>query len=218
MRPVTLSITLAAADQNGIGLSQTTAGAANLTITGALATGGVATLEDEHGRQVIIVSDGSDESGLIFTTTGTDADGNTIIEEITGPGAGLTVTSALMFQTVTQIAVDGAITGNVEVGTNGVGATKWVIPNHHANPFNIGFGCDATGTINYTMQHTFDAVDSAPLDATNVSPVPTAFAHEFTAAKTADDDGNYAFPVRAMRVLVNSGTGTVATTWLQAGI
>ena len=218
MRPITLSIALAASDGNGICTTQTTTGADDLTINGALATGGVATLEDEQARQVIITSAGSDESGLTFTVTGTDADGNTIIDAVTGPGASATVTSGLMMQTVTNIAVDGAITGNVTVGTNGVGATKWIKPNLHISPFDVRFGCDVTGTINYTMQHSFDDVDSVPLDSTNVSDVPTAFAHANTAAQTADDNDSYTSPVRAMRVLVNSGTGTVATTWIQAGI
>ena len=66
-----LSSTIAAADPNGVCLTQSTGGAANLSINGALTSGSVATLVP--ARNATITSGGSSETGKTFTFTGTDA-------------------------------------------------------------------------------------------------------------------------------------------------
>jgi hypothetical protein len=81
----------------------------------------------------------------------------------------------------------------------------------YANPFNIGIGVVVTGTVNYTIQHTFD-------DIFNSAVTPVWFNHPTLTAQTANADGNYAFPVRAVKVLVNSGAGTATATVIQAGM
>lgn len=75
-------------------------------------------------------------------------------------------------------------------------------------PFAVGFGVVVTGTVNFTVQHTFDDVQ-----ATGVT--PTWFDHSSVAAKTANTDGNYAFPVRAIRLKQNSGSGSCVMTVIQ---
>ena len=65
MQPISVTVgPLDAADDNGIAQSQTTAGAADLTLNGALVSGGVATFDSP--RQVIITSGGND-TGVTFT-------------------------------------------------------------------------------------------------------------------------------------------------------
>ncbi len=59
----------------------------------------------------------------------------------------------------------------------------------------ISYACGVTGTVNYTVQHSLDGV--------------RFFDNADNESKTVDADGNYVFPVRAVRVKVNSGTGTV---------
>ena len=110
-----LSSDIAAADPDGVCAAQTTGGAANLTINGALATAGVATLLP--ARNVTITSAGSSETGKSLTITGTDVNGNAVTESIAGPGGSATVATTAIFSTVTQVAVDGALTGNVTVGS-----------------------------------------------------------------------------------------------------
>ncbi len=78
------------------------------------------------------------------------------------------------------------------------------------SPFNVGIGVVVSGTVNYTIQHTFDNIQDA-------SVTPTWFSHPTLASLTANADGNYAFPVTAVKVLVNSGTGSATATFLQAG-
>lgn len=103
-----------AADPDGISTSQTPAagGAQNLTITGALASGGVATL---GYRRKVTITAAADDSGRTFTVTGTDANGVALTEDITGPNATL-VTGAKEFLTVTQISVDANTAGAVTAG------------------------------------------------------------------------------------------------------
>ena len=110
-----LSSTIAAADPNGVCLTQSTGGAANLSIDGALTSGSVATLVP--ARNATITSGGSSETGKTFTFTGTDVSGNAVTEAISGPGTSATVSTTKVFKTITQIAVDAALTGDVTVGS-----------------------------------------------------------------------------------------------------
>ncbi len=81
--------------------------------------------------------------------------------------------------------------------------------NTNISPFNVGFGVIVTGTVNYTVQHTFDD------PAVGFS---TWFSHPTVANETTNMDGNYAFPVTGIKLLVNSGDGTATLKLIQAGI
>ena len=103
-----------ALDADGISVAATLSGSGNLTLGGALTSGGSATFN--AGRVVTLLSAG-DDSGDKFTVTGTDVNGDTQTEEITGANAG-TATGSKYFKTVTQISTDGASAGNVSAGIN----------------------------------------------------------------------------------------------------
>lgn len=96
------------------------------------------------------------------------------------------------------------------VSKTGTGETAVVVVDHYRNPFNIGFAVVVSGTITYTVQHTFDDV----LDA---AVTPTWFNHLTATGLTVSTDGNYAFPVRGIRVSNTSGAGTTTLTVIQAG-
>ena len=74
-------IEAAAADPDGISTAQNLSEADDLTITGALASGGSVTFDEP--RNVTITSTG-DDTGVTFTVTGTDETGAAQTEEITG--------------------------------------------------------------------------------------------------------------------------------------
>ena len=95
------------------------------------------------------------------------------------------------------------------VSKTGTGSSSALVMNTNVSPFNVGFGVVVTGTVNYTVQHTFD--DPAV-------GFTTWFSHPTIAGKTDNQDGNYAFPVTGVKVLVNSGDGTATMNLLQAGI
>jgi hypothetical protein len=91
----------------------------------------------------------------------------------------------------------------------GAGSTSPVVANTNTSPFNVGFGVIVSGTVNYTVQHTFDD----PADGFS-----TWFPHPTIASLAANADGNYAFPVTGIRLTVNSGGGTATLKLIQAGI
>lgn len=62
------------------------------------------------------------------------------------------------------------------------------------NDVRISYAVSVSGTVNYTVQHSLDGI--------------TYFDNTDTAAQTTSQDGNYVFPVRDVRVKVNSGSGT----------
>lgn len=66
-------------------------------------------------------------------------------------------------------------------------------------PTVIGLGLIISGTVECTVQHTFE--DPASGSA-------TWFDHPFLADITASTDGNYSYPVAGVRISVASGDGT----------
>lgn len=107
--PVALSATAVAA-------AQAVAAAGNLTINGASASGGVATLDVP--RTVSIVSTGADTTQTA-TVTGTDAYGIPMSEAIAFNGTN-TVAGQKAFKTVTRVAISAALAGNASVGSTDV--------------------------------------------------------------------------------------------------
>lgn len=212
MKPMNYTIALAAADADGVCASQTPVGAGALTLDGALVSAGVAVLGTGQVQRQVLITAAADESGRVFTVVGTSSSGVIITETIAGPNA-TTVAGTLDYADITSVSVDAATAGAIEVGTNGVGSTSWFPMDVHRNPFNAGFSCDVTGTVNFTVQHTFEDVLRAAAGT-----VHKAYDHASVAAATADADGNYAFAVMAVRILINSGTGTVAGAFIQSGI
>lgn len=106
------------ADADGVSAVQTLGSAGDFTIGGALASGGVATFDVP--RNVTLTGATTDHSARTFTITGTDEFGNAVVEELAGPNNS-TVSGKKAFKTVTQVAVDGAISTNgVSVGCGDV--------------------------------------------------------------------------------------------------
>lgn len=95
------------------------------------------------------------------------------------------------------------------VSKTGAGSSSPIVMNTNISPFNVGFAVIVDGTVNYTVQHTFDD------PATGFS---TWFDHPTVATESTSQDGNYAFPVTGVKVLVNSGGGTATLKLIQAGI
>ncbi len=101
----------------------------------------------------------------------------------------------------------------VVVTTSGVSVSAPIPLDHYAEPFNVGFGVVVTGAATYTVQHTFNDVFAANF----VPASATWFDHATVAAVAVSADGNYAFPVRAVRVNQTAGVGSTSATFIQAG-
>ena len=91
----------------------------------------------------------------------------------------------------------------------GTGSSSSLVMNTNITPFNVGFGVSVTGTVTYTIQHTFDS------PATGFT---TWYPHPTIANEIDNQDGNYAFPVTGIKLLVTAGDGTATLSLIQAGI
>ncbi len=174
--PYRTSVALTAAVTNGICLSQTLGAAGKLTINGSLASGGVATLTSTScvARRVGITSAGND-SGITWTITGTNRYGVVHNETLAGANAG-TANSVKDYATVTSIAGSAASASTVTAGTNTVASTEWRVFDIYREFFSVGLGFTATGTINATVEITFDdplAAQPGSLEPASAQP-PTA--------------------------------------------
>lgn len=218
MNPINCPLTIAAADPDGISLSQTPSGATNLTITGAFAAAGVATLTP--ARRVAIVS-GANISNRTFTVTGTDRNGNAQSETLTGPNVA-TVYTAADFLTVTQIAISGTAAGAVTAGTNAVASGPWLFPTREITPFNLALTLENSGTTSQ-VDYTYDDPNWVLTPwGTTVEPLstvpPTLWQLPTLTAVTGNAEGSFERPCFAFRVTITAGAGTATLKAIQAGL
>jgi hypothetical protein len=97
------------------------------------------------------------------------------------------------------------------ISKTSAGTTAWIPVDYKQNPFNVGFGVVATGTLTYDIEHTFDDIFDSTV-------TPTAFKHATVVGQTASKDGNYSAPVRAVRLNVTAFTSGSATLTLLQGL
>lgn len=210
MRPITVTVgPLVAASANNISLSQTPAGAGALLLNGS--TAGVL----DTPRQVLFTF-AADETGHNFVVTGKNGTGDTQSETVAGTTAG-TKATVLSYKTVTSITISAAATGALTVGTNGVADSPWVRLDPWSNSY-VSIQCTASGTVNYTVQQTLDDPNSPtnpvlPSAMTWVSSNDTA-----AVGATGSIQTNYGFTPTWARIVLNSGTGTVVSTFAQTGV
>lgn len=103
----------------------------------------------------------------------------------------------------------------VTVGSQAISAP---IPlDHYQGPFNVGIAVvlSSGATLTYTVEHTFDDVFAKDFDASTA----TWFPNSSLTSKSASLDGNYAFPIMAVRLNVTAYTdGNATMTVIQAGM
>ena len=211
MRPITVSAgPLAGANASNIAQSQTPGASGNLTLNGTLVSGGVATLDNP--RRILITTN---DTTTTFTVTGTTPTG-AVITETLKIVAGSSYT-AQDFSTVTSIAVNQATTAAVTVGTNGIAATPWARLDEWANT-QVSIQIDVSGTVNYTVQSTMDDPNSATNSVLpqNMQWVSSNDTNVVGATSTLQT--NYLFSPTFVRVLLNSGSGSISATFAQANV
>ena len=213
MRPITVTVgPLVAASANAICLSQTPSAGA-LTLNGASASGGVATLDT--ARRVLITCTGN-ESAKTFTISGTSWSGSTQSEILAGTNAS-TSQSVLDYKTVTSITISATAANALTVGTNAVASSPWVALDSWAMPM-TAIQCTVSGTANYTVQQTLDDPNSliSPVAPALVTWVNHPDANLVGASTTVQ--GNYGYAPVFVKVTLNSGTGVVTATISQASV
>lgn len=213
----TVSVVLAAASDNNVALNQTPGAAGNLTLNGSAVSGGVATLD--VARRVLVTT-AADESAKTITITGTDRNNRTISEAVTGP-VGATAFTNQDFKTITRVAVSAAFTGNVKIGTNAVGSSRWLMVNYDNANFNLGIRVKVTGTVTYSVEKTLD--DLMGRYSGGATPVwtdaatPLAIADAYLAGSTVSGETSITNACQAVRLTVTAGTGTAEMVLVEAG-
>jgi hypothetical protein len=97
------------------------------------------------------------------------------------------------------------------ISQTGSGTSGMVVFDEFPTVFNVSIGCVASGTVSYTIQHSFDNPQ--------VPASMTWFPHDNSdlVAATGNANDNYAYIVRAARIL-NTGSGTITATFRQSGL
>lgn len=212
MQPVVVNYNLALANATIVVNAVGTVGPGKLTLNSANATTPV-TLDIQ--RRLLFTTAGNESSNK-FTIVGLNQAGFTISEVLVGPNAS-TTQSNLDYLTVISITALATTAGTLSVGTDSVGSSLWNIMNWHATPTNIecsGVVTSANTAVNWGVQYTYDDPNNLP---TGVG-YPQAFGHPTLSNQTASLDGPINDPVTAVRFIINSGTGTIRGTIIQAGI
>lgn len=191
----------------------TTSGGSAVNTSGTQSGTQTATGRLDVPRQITIGSGGND-SAITYTITGTNR--NSARSEVVTGGNVATVNSVLDYDVVTSIVASGAPAGTVVAGTNGIAGSQWVRLDSWANA-QTTVQVEVTGTVNATVQQTMDDPNS-PTDAVTMPSVTWMSADAPLVAFTANQFSNFAFSPTFLRVLLNSGTGSVTMRVHQFGV
>lgn len=102
----------------------------------------------------------------------------------------------------------------VSVTVKGVGVSVPIAMDYYVGPFNVGFGVVPEVGVTYTVQHTFQDCLTPGFDPATA----IWFDHPTAVTQTVKQDGNYAFPVSAIRLKVDAGANSATLTVIQAGV
>ena len=99
-------------DDNSLYTSNNPGSAGSITLDGALRL-------SNNLSAVVTIYCSASETGNTFTVTGTDEDGASITEDITGVGSSNTAFGSTKFKTITSITSSATASGNIKIGTIG---------------------------------------------------------------------------------------------------
>jgi hypothetical protein len=101
----------------------------------------------------------------------------------------------------------------VVLTVTGTEISKVFPPDQYISPFNVALSVLVTGTVDYTVQYTFDNVFASGYVPASGNWVD----HPSLTGQTITKDSNIAYPVQGIRIKCNSGAGTARFTIIQAG-
>lgn len=225
--PVYVTETVTGANTSTVSTTKLFSSVTSVTISGSAAAAvtvgmnGVATLDT--GRRVLFTPAGAD-SGITYTITGTDWSGNTISETLAGVDNPSTTYTLLDYKTITGITISGAAASTLTIGTNGIASSPWVRMDNLGSLSQVGVQCAVSGTINYTVQETFqdpnEITNTFPPNTTQVTRASTVwsdFTDSAVVAATATKVGITTNTPAFCRLTVNSNTNPayVSATFIQ---
>lgn len=207
-----------APDYNGIAATQswTTATGAAVTLNGELSQQLYGTIDPANRyvvlpgiqRTIGIFSTGN-LSAVVFYASGLDTNGNVITASFAGASGGSSTASDAFatftteFHQLNYLYATAAATSAFTVGTGATGATRWYTADAFATPFAVTLTAVTATAATMTVQNTSDDVNTAT--------APTTFNHATMVSMTANQQSNFAYPVRYIRAVVSTNSATNAT-------
>lgn len=190
MLPIRYSFTPANASTTGFAASVT---GATFTLTSTAATDSLA-----H-RVTVLNNTVTNHSAKTLTFTGTDVDGFALTETIAAPAGSATVTTTGYYKTLTSVTVSATIGAD----TFSIGwAAQFISPTIglDRNGGITGLNVIVSGTINYTIQQTFNEIQT--LTRTSINWMDND--DSALVSSVVNSNGNYIVSVIATRLVVNS--------------
>lgn len=207
MRPARFTVT-SIVDDDGIATAQSASAAGYLTLNGALISGGKWT--GSGGGQQVLITSSSNQTGITFTTYGKDVDGKAVSVARAGTSSSAATVSGYWSE-ITGVYASSATAGTVKVGFSGAAATPTYVVNYRSEDFMASLAADVTGTLNGTVQHTFDDVWSTSWrEGTGVW---RSNDDADLVGFTANVNGNYQYPPVATRAILNSSSNAAVLTY-----
>jgi len=205
MRPISFTRSQPAADANSVAAEQLLNASGAITLNGDLASGGVATLTVPAYLTIF-----NEKSATVsFAVTGTRPGGGTQTETIAFTASG-TVTGSLSFATVTEITASAPTSATISVGNAVTGYTDWIpldiyTPNQVTN-----ISAKKSGTVNYSVEYT----NEDPFDR-SIQQLAVPHPNASLTGATGDETQFTTTLMRAIRLKINSGNGSVRFTCVQ---
>jgi hypothetical protein len=173
----------------------------------------VATLDTPR---FILFTASANESAKTLTITGVDANGSTTTELLTAPNAttGASVTS---WRSISSISLSATAAGTFTVGTTTTAASPWVRLDEYANA-QTSIQNAVSGTVNYTVQ-TSNQDPNSPTNPVQPYQVTWNSSLDTNAVGASANVSSFlAYAPTYVRLLLNSGTGTVTMNVVQMGV
>lgn len=206
MQPISVTVGAVAANDQLVAASQNVVAAGALTLAAGAAS-------IAYPAQLVLTTS-ANYTGVNFTVVGTGPTGQSQTEVIAGPNT-TTANSVLYYKSVTSITASGGVAGGaVKVGSTGLTSTRWVTFDSWANAQTV-IQVDVSGTANFTVQTTMDNPDD-PFSPVAIGSINWVSDSNLT-SKSATTTGSYTATPTMVRVIQNSGTGSVTGRFGQFG-
>lgn len=205
MRPISFTRSQPAADGDSVAAVQVINTSGAITINGSLAVAGVATL-----TVPAYITAFSEKSATVnFIVTGTAPNGASQVETLAVTASG-TVTGALSFATVTKVVADAPTSATISIGNAVTGYTGWIPLDIYTPNQVTTISAKTSGTVNYSVQYT----NEDPFDTT-IQQLAVAHPNASLTGASGDETQFTTTLMRAVRLKINSGAGSVRFTIVQ---
>lgn len=154
-------------------------------------------------QRPVVLTSTQNLSALSITVAGSTYSSLAVSETLSGPNNN-SVTTTQAFMTVNSITSPSTMT-SIRVGFDTTGTSRPFTPNAYNTPADIGMQVNVSGTINYTVQSTYDDVRN---------PGTQTWFSSATMSGTASSQGSYTVPPKAVRIVVNSAGNTGGLTFI----